>query len=621
VNTQRLLLAALVLVPATLPAVDLDSAFGTGGRVVLDDGVSRGVNDAILTHDGKIVVVGQSPGGGSPNRTTMDPTRDVIVARFNTNGTLDTTFDGDGLVTLDFGGNTDDRGYDIAEQADGKLVVAGSAQNAGLDVDAAVARLNPNGSLDTSFHGTGILVLPQTGTQIAYAVAIQGDGKLLLGGYSSPNPPQYSPRAFAVVRLLADGTPDVTYGVGGTGVVTTPTQSSVSDTLFDVALQADGKLVGVGDRFNGAAIYGQAAAVRLDATGMFDSTFGANGLSIIDHDPAYYQEQSRRIVVLPNQSLLLAGTNVPLSGDKPLEGAVLRLGATGLPDTTFGTNGWARGVNGTYSDIVNAVALEASGNILVAGSTARDVSDAVEDLAVSRLTANGALDPSFGTQGHFVVDFSASGTTYSSRANAVLLQADGRAVVVGVRGTLSTTGAIDPPTQRLALARLCTPTLQFTAATTSVSESATVVNLTVHRSCGAPVSVKYATTAGTASAGSDFTAVSDTLTWTASDPDDKTIAIQLPGDTADEPDEQFTVALTDASGGTLASPNTATVTIMDNDDAAPLSNGGGGPVIGGTGNLGGSGGGGALDYAFLLGLLAICSLSLSANALSARQPE
>jgi hypothetical protein len=115
VNTLRPLLAALVLAPVTLCATELDSTFGTGGRVVLDDGVSRQSYDAILQHDGKIVVVGISPAGSSPNATTRDATRDVVVARFNTNGTLDTTFDSDGLVTIDFRGGTDDRGYAIAE--------------------------------------------------------------------------------------------------------------------------------------------------------------------------------------------------------------------------------------------------------------------------------------------------------------------------------------------------------------------------------------------------------------------------------------------------------------------------------------------------------------------------
>jgi uncharacterized delta-60 repeat protein len=473
-----------------------------------------------------------------------------------------------------------------------------------------VARLNANGSLDTAFHGTGIAALAQSGTQEIYAVAIQSDGKLLLGGYTSNQPARHSPRSFAVARLFADGTPDTTYGADGTGVVTFPNGPVENDDLVDVAIQSDGKLLGVGEHFTDPRgdYYQQVAAVRLDTAGAFDTTFGANGLALIPHNTPYYQESARRMLVLPDQQILVAGTGVRLSGSKVTESMVLRIGTNGQLDTTFGTNGWTRSFISSFDDTASSLGLDANGNIYVAGEAGRDATDAVEDTVVARLTSNGALDTSFGTQGRFLIDFSEGGTTWSSRTVATLVQPDGRVIVVGRRGTLlQPSHAIDTPTQRIVLARLCEPTVQLISTPPSVSESAGNVNLTVRRSCGAatgPVSVNYTTKAGTASSGSDFTASTGTLTWAAGDADEKTLTIQLPGDTADEQDEQFSVELSAASGGTLLSPTTLAVTLTDDDEPAPPPPSGGN---GGTGTNSGSssGAGGALDYALLLGLLAI----------------
>jgi len=607
----------------TLPAIELDPTFGTGGRVVLDALASARDYDAILQRDGKLVVVGVTPAAGATfNSTSADPSRDVLVARFNPDGTLDATFGGDGIVTFDFN-DSDDRGYSIAEQVDGKLVVVGAAQGVDLDVDGAVARLNPDGSLDTSFHGNGLAVLPLAGTQELFGIAIQNDGKILVGGYDSTMPARFSPQTFAVARLLADGTLDTAYRGSAAGIAILPPEAGVVARISGLALQADGKLVAVGSRFvSSPDQYQQVAALRLDAEGALDPTFGTGGVALVEHNPDYFQEQARRVVVQPDQSLLLVGTNVLSSGDKLLEGAVLRLGTNGGPDASFGVNGWARGVNGVNSDTGQAIVLEASGHTLTAGATARGGEESLEDFAMSRLMPSGELDATFGTQGRLTVDFSEPGTPLSSRSNAILLQASGRIVVVGSRGTLVQTQGLDPATQQIVIAGLCRPVVQFAEGVRTVSESATVVNLIVRRTCGSvtgPVTVHYATNAGTASAGTDFTAANGTLTWAAGEADEKTLAIQLPGDTNDEADEQFTVVLSAPGSASLGATTTATITITDDDEAPPPpGNGGGtGSGDGGSGGSnggganagGGGGGGGSLDFAVLIALLAAGTLS------------
>jgi uncharacterized delta-60 repeat protein len=586
----RILIVTSMLAPAMVSATGLDPSFGYYGRVLLDDR-HRIPSDAILQQDGKIVVV-----GGTYEPGTLSQ---MFVARFDPNGTLDTTFDGDGIAMLNFpctiyrDCDYIDRADAIAEQPDGKLVIAGSSTNSGTR--AAVARLNPDGSLDTSFRGVGFATLPGADWGIA-AIALQADGKVLLGGGTS------------VVRLLSDGSLDTSYGVQGTGFVNLSSDPSRygRNYVYGVTLQPGGKLVATGENYQiYVEIDRRTMAARLNVDGTLDATFGSNGISVVPFTRIVWNEIASQVLVLPDQSLLLAGTHTRNGNDNGvpsqdpvaglLHGTVLRLDTTGGLDTTFGVNGKARDVNGPSNDTVRGMALEANGNIVVAGAAWRapitpEPTDRARNLALSRLTPAGALDTSFGEQGHLSVDFSAPGGTFSSEAVAVLAQPNGRLVAVGYRASppYDTEGS-----HRLILAGICTPTIQFASTSTAVSESASTVNLTLRRSsCATATSVDYVVNAGTASAGQDFTAASGTLTWAINDPADKTLAIPLLDDTSDEPNEQFTVVL---SGSRAAAVDTtSTVTITDDDELAPPPP-----------NNSGGGGGGSLGYSFLLGLLAI----------------
>ncbi|HEY0683400.1 MAG TPA: Calx-beta domain-containing protein [Steroidobacter sp.] len=589
---------SLALAPASLLAIDLDASFGTGGRVVLED-APWNATDAVLQRDGKIVVAGYF------RPDLANPAGDAFVARFNVNGTLDTSFDGDGLAVLDLGGNVDYINA-IAEQVDGRLVAVGSTGSSVASYStAAIVRLNPNGSLDTSLRGPGAALLSELAA--ARAVAIQADGKLLVAGSGS--------HTFTVARLLPDGVVDATYGENGAGLANFPPGNPsyppfYSDVLYELALQPDGKLVGAGARASSYTplISASFAAVRLDSAGVPDSTFGTGGSVIIPEQAFNFLGSVRGMVVLPNGSLLLAGTQT--WGEGPTRpddhySALVRLGSTGAVDPSFGTNGWVRRVNRRLNgDNATGVALDASGNILVPGSSNRDDTGTLFDMAVSRLAPNGAMDLNFGNEGRFIVDFDTA-SAYGTRANALLVQPDGALILVG-------TGRSGPnynDPQTLLLARLCGPTVHFSSSSTAVSEAATSVTFTIRRSCGSsagPVSVSYATNAGTASAGSDFTAANGTLTWAPNDSDDKTITIQLPGDTSDEPDEQFTVALSGASGAEPGAWSSHAVTITDDDSTPPPP-----PTTSGRS------GGGALDYMALLGLLTI---GVVATAAPRRRP-
>jgi len=218
----------------------LDTSFGGTGKVITPIGSSSddGANSVAIHTDGRIVAAGYSANGGA--------NYDFALVRYNTDGTLDTSFGGTGKVVTPVGSSSDDVAASVAIQADGKIVVAGYSYY-GATVDFAVVRYNSNGSLDTSFNGTGKVITPigTSSTDYAAEVAIQSDGKIVAAGGS--NGGNYD---FAVVRYNLNGTLDTSFN--GTGIVVTPIGTSSTDYAAEVAIQADGKFVAAGQSSNGS---------------------------------------------------------------------------------------------------------------------------------------------------------------------------------------------------------------------------------------------------------------------------------------------------------------------------------------------------------------------------------
>ncbi len=168
----------------------LDASFGTGGKVTTNiASVEDRATDMAVQSDGKVVVVGYTRVGGN-----NDDANDFALARYNANGTLDTSFSADGKVTTAISSG-DDRARGVAVQSDGKIVVAGHSRG-----DFAVARYNADGSLDTSFGDDGKVITDFNSLDYAQDVAVQSDGKIVAAGYSSNN--------FALARYNADGSLD-----------------------------------------------------------------------------------------------------------------------------------------------------------------------------------------------------------------------------------------------------------------------------------------------------------------------------------------------------------------------------------------------------------------------------
>jgi uncharacterized delta-60 repeat protein len=207
---------------------DLDPTFSGDGEQTTDfaGGLDRAYGIAVQT-DGKIVVAGSSVSAAGDT--------DFALARYNANGNLDNNFDGDGKVTTDIGG-LDNAIRAIALQPDGKIVVAGYADNSVTLWNFALARYNPDGSLDTSFSGDGKQALDfNLGYDLATALVIQADGKIVVGGsvdiFAGDN--------FGLMRFNADGSLDTSFS--GDGMQST--DFGGDDGLGGLVLQANGRIV------------------------------------------------------------------------------------------------------------------------------------------------------------------------------------------------------------------------------------------------------------------------------------------------------------------------------------------------------------------------------------------
>src|ERR1051325_637704 len=372
----------------------LDTTFGTGGRGFVVFPRESTANAVALQPDGKIIVAGDE---GKDVRFNYDETTNFALARLNTDGSLDTTFGTGGRVSTDI--SFSDRAFDVALQSDGKIVAAGLANDysGGGKTEFALARYNADGSLDTSF-GTGGKVRTGFGFHSgAMGLVIQADQKLVAAGYISDSA---GSNAVALVRYNTDGSLDTSFGTGG--VVRS---STVGDVAYAIALQADQKIVVAGRP--------QAVVARYNTDGSLDTTFGSGGRAIRNTAPS---GDMRAVAVQSDGKIVAAGDQ---GGGNYL---LLRYNADGSPDTGFGLDGFLTTDFGGF-DQAEAVAIQPDGRIVAAGSSTLS-------WTLARYQPDGLLDQNFGSGGRATTDMS-SGTINSQRAKGIVIQPDGRIVAAG----------------------------------------------------------------------------------------------------------------------------------------------------------------------------------------------
>ena len=216
------------------------------------------------------MVAGDCDIGGSYN---------FAVTRYNADGSLDTTFNGTGKVVTDIGSATNDGGFSVTVQLDGKIVVTGVTDSGGTS-NFAVTRYNANGSLDTTFNGTGKLVTDVGigSDDLASGVTVQPDGKIVVAGRSDSG----GSNDFAVTRYNANGSLDTSFN--GTGKVTTDIGSGTDDFASSVTVQPDGKIVVAGASLGGGWNF---AVARYNADGSLDTTFNGVATNTLGGTAAY----------------------------------------------------------------------------------------------------------------------------------------------------------------------------------------------------------------------------------------------------------------------------------------------------------------------------------------------
>lgn len=331
-------------------------------------------------------------------------------------GKLDSTFGVDGRVVVSPGsGNNVAQG--VAVQADGRIVTVGYGYD-GTFNNFAVTRVNPNGSLDSTFNGTGISMTP-VGPRDAesYGVAIQSDGKIIVVGASFNGVNS----DLAIVRFNTNGTLDGTFGTNGQTIIDV---AGANDLARSVAIQTDGKIVVAGNSFVGSN--SDVVVIRLETNGLLDTDFDGNsgiGQGIVTTQVGTGNDFGYAVRIQPNGRILVSGYySAPLSTDS----FVLRYNVDGVLDTTFSEDG--RGTYGFSPNDVDealAMALQPDGRIVIAGCIRGN--GRLNDYLIARLNTDGSTDATFGAAGFTRVEFSPN----PDIALGVAVQGDGKIVAAG----------------------------------------------------------------------------------------------------------------------------------------------------------------------------------------------
>ena len=391
------------------PDGSLDFSFDHDGKVITNLGGYPEYVDLALQSNEKIVAMSLS-----------------ALTRYNSNGSLDNTFGEEGVVNIyeALPDNPFSPRDIILQPLDGKIVLAGSIW--GETSDFAVARFNPDGSLDTSFAGDGVAVTDfGDSDDTGYAAGVQADGKIVVAGKTG----SWSDGDFALARYNTDGSPDTTFGESGLVTADIDNYIESGDQASAVAVQADGKIVAVGYSFYFGAYYTinyGIALARFNPDGSLDTDF-ANAGTLLSGGG---DDRAQDLALLPDGTILVAGSTIGYEGDTDF--LLLCVSSSGWPFNTETVDFASR------NDEAHAIALQPlDGKIVLAGFA----SGASEDLAVVRYNPNYSLDSTFDGDGKLLTEFAGS----VEQANAVALQPDGKIIAAGYVG--------DDPNRSFALVR------------------------------------------------------------------------------------------------------------------------------------------------------------------------
>lgn len=451
------LLFSTTIVFATVDPGDLDASFGTSGIVLTDldeilgVGFTFRINEVAFQANRKIVAGGEFNNGSN---------NVFALARYNPNGILDSSFGQDGVVVTDFNdefpGGDESYLQSVLVQSDGKIVAGGAFFDGSTTTSFALARYNPDGSLDSSFGFNGLVITDfndesETTSEIA-SIALQSDGKIVAGGIFNDG----SNNVFALARYNSDGSLDTAFGMNGL-VITDFNDEFPGGSLSDIrsiAIQKDGKIV-AGGGFNDGS-NNVLALARYNADGSLDKAFGMNGLMITAISDIFANGTNAMIDAIALQKdgkIVATGLFVFTGSTNDDTLGVARYLTNGQLDQSFGTQGLVStefktifGDGEISSSGMQSVAIQVDSKITV-GATYKFEPDE-RAFALARYHTDGTLDNTFGRFGRVVTNFNLivaeSDGNGDAEIDSILLQSNGK--IVGG-------GKYDPLLDEWALAR------------------------------------------------------------------------------------------------------------------------------------------------------------------------
>lgn len=382
----------------------LDQIFGTNGVALADIAGNKDIAYAEATdRQGRLVVVGTTNNGTKDN---------FAIARFNTDGKLDTTFNGTGIVTLSIGNGNDDA-QGVAVDSSGRIVVAGFSTTNG-NKDFAVARFNTDGTLDKTFNGTGIVTTDFAGhNDQGQGVTIDSSGRIVVGGSASLDG---STNRFAIARYNVDGTLDMT---------STVVVGGVDDAGRAVQIDSSGNILLAGEALVGSNY--QMAVARFTSSGGVDMGFGSSGIA---KTTLGFASASGTALQVDSAGRIFVGGNANTGATQDFAIACFTNNGSGL-DSSFGPSGMATVDFGSTQDYAYGLTIDRYGHLIATGYTFNGSS---EDLALARFNLTGGLDTTFGTNGKVTANLGGSAEV----AYSAVSDASGRITVAGfsnVNGT------------------------------------------------------------------------------------------------------------------------------------------------------------------------------------------
>ncbi len=413
----------------TPTAGDFDLTFGEGGKSILPSG-TFGTATAVTSQTADLKIL-----------SAVATTNRFSVTRLTQSGQLDPTFGGNGQFTasfIDYGLNTRTSASAIFIQPDGRIIIAGTVTAESQEKSRlAMARFNSDGSVDSTFGTNGTVTIafgvesqPPLFADFEgiNAAALQSDGRIVVAGgimTVGPNGEVVGYSAVLFARFMPDGKLDQSFGQNGHQFAPfTPTSNTHSEARA-IGVLPDGRIVAVGNADVGGSKQG-AVAIRLTPSGQFDPTFGANGRVVV----AIPGDQSvaRAMSLQPNGGIVLVGDSI---GTNPGRVFVARLNSHGQLDPSFAQGGVAD-IAFPRAEFLgssaSAVMIQGDGKIVIAGE--HYFASGNYDMDVARLNADGSPDKSFGSDGVRQIGLELGGTNADLVSDA-FLQADGKIVLIG----------------------------------------------------------------------------------------------------------------------------------------------------------------------------------------------